>query len=79
MALDLETTLRTTGASFIETRNDFVDQKMIDELHAGGRIVCGWSTDDPIELRRLLDLGVDMVTTAEPGMARALLTQPSEQ
>jgi len=71
--VDLPAVLRATGAHFVEVRNDFIGQAMVEELHAAGRRVCGWSTDDPDELRRLRDIGVDMVTTDAPDKAREAL------
>lgn len=71
--VDLPATLRATGAHFVETRNDFIDQRMVEAMHADGRLVCGWSTNDPDELSRLCDIGIDMVTTDAPDIARDTL------
>lgn len=75
--VDLEATLRATGAEFVETRNDFLDAQLVGWLHARGHQVCGWSTNDPHQLLRLRALDVDMVTTDTPDVARKVLLADS--
>jgi len=75
--VNLAETLRLTGSSFVETRNDFLDRCLVDDLHRMGVTVCGWATDEEQELRRLSALGVDMVTVNAPDLARqAIGNQP---
>ncbi|MDX3549664.1 glycerophosphodiester phosphodiesterase [Streptomyces europaeiscabiei] len=67
--LNLEDYLQDTGCHFIETRNDFVDEALVQQVHARGVKICGWSTVDPVEIARLCTLGVDMVKTDAPDVA----------
>ena len=50
-----------------------VDAALVDAAHAAGLTVNAWTVDDPDELRRLADLGVDAVVTNVPDVALATL------
>jgi glycerophosphoryl diester phosphodiesterase len=63
-------TLGATRASFIETRNDFLDGEFVTQLHHMGVQVCGFSTNDNAEITRLVSLGVDLITTDAPDLVR---------
>ena len=71
--VDIPGILRATRPDFIETRNDFLDSKLVAQLHQLGVQVCGWSTVDRREINRLLSLRVDMVTTDAPDVARRII------
>jgi len=45
----------------------------VEEAHALGVRVYPWTVNDTTEMRRLLDLGVDGITTDRPDLLRALL------
>lgn len=45
----------------------------VDEVHAAGLRVGTWTADDPGEVARLLDQGVDAVASNDPGMALGVL------
>lgn len=71
--VNIDETLRATRANFIETRNDFLDAGYVTRMHDMGVQVCGWSTEDEREIARLVSLGVDMITTDAPDLARAVI------
>lgn len=43
-----------------------VTSRTIDRAHRAGRPVHVWTVDDPIEMQRLIDLGVDGIMTDDP-------------
>ena len=50
-----------------------VDASLVSALHARGRQVNVWTVDDPAEIRRLADLGVDSIITNDPKSTRTIL------
>jgi glycerophosphoryl diester phosphodiesterase len=55
--------LAPAGASFVEA------------VHAAGLRIGTWTVDEPEEVRRYLDWGVDAVASNDPGMALAVLAE----
>lgn len=49
------------------------DRSVVDESHAAGLAVHVWTVDDPSDLRRLSDWGVDAVFTNKPDVALSVL------
>ena len=55
-----------------------VTRKLLDAAHRRGIQVHVWTIDDPVEMARLLDLGVDGIMTDRPKVLRELLEQRGE-
>jgi glycerophosphoryl diester phosphodiesterase len=55
-----------------------VNERFVANAHQRGVHVHVWTIDDPDEMRRLLDLGVDGVMTDRPGVLRQVLTERGE-
>jgi glycerophosphoryl diester phosphodiesterase len=49
--------------------------QLVDLAHARGMDVHAWTVDDPAELGKLLDMGVDGIFTNRPAVLRALVDQ----
>jgi glycerophosphoryl diester phosphodiesterase len=73
--VNIAETLHATRANFIETRNDFLDAEFVTQLHQMDVQICGSSTDDHKEITRLVSLGVDMITTNAPDLARRVIEE----
>jgi glycerophosphoryl diester phosphodiesterase len=56
-------------------RMTIVDQRFVDRAHVVGIKVHVWTIDDPDEMRRLLDLGVDGLMTDKPAVLRDVLEE----
>jgi glycerophosphoryl diester phosphodiesterase len=55
-----------------------VDERFLARAHRRGIAVHVWTIDDPAEMARLLDLGVDGIMTDRPGVLRDVLTGRDE-
>lgn len=56
-------------------RLSIVDRRFVDAAHRRGIPVHVWTINDPDEMRRLLDLGVDGLITDRPSLLREVLTE----
>lgn len=52
-----------------------VNERFVDNAHRRGIHVHVWTIDDPAEMHRLLDLGVDGIMTDEPTTLRAVFRE----
>jgi glycerophosphoryl diester phosphodiesterase len=50
-----------------------VDEKLIQAAHDAGKHVHAWTINEPAEMRRLLDLGVDGIITNRPDLLNEVL------
>ena len=48
--------------------------ELVDQMHADGRTVAVWTVDDPDDIRRLAEWGVDAIITNKPDLCLKLLT-----
>ena len=55
-----------------------VDERFVERAHRRGIAVHVWTIDDPAEMARLLDLGVDGIMTDRPGVLRDVLAGRGE-
>jgi glycerophosphoryl diester phosphodiesterase len=60
------------GASLYHPQRTLCTEASVRRWHASGLAVNAWTTDDPVELRRLAALGIDGVFCDDPGAALAL-------
>jgi glycerophosphoryl diester phosphodiesterase len=52
-----------------------VDRRFVDGAHRIGLPVHVWTIDDPVEMERLLDLGVDGIMTDRPTVLKEVLVR----
>lgn len=66
---------REVGASALCPLHSLVDAELVAACRAAGLAVMPWTVNAPAEVRRLLGLGVDSVTTDRPDMAASALSR----
>ncbi len=49
------------------------DRRLVERAHGAGAVVHVWTIDEPLEMERLLDLGVDGIMTDRPALLRQVL------
>ena len=54
---------------------EFLDESQVRQIHAAGLRVVPWTVNNPEDWARLLDWGVDGITTDDPDRLAALLTE----
>jgi len=54
-----------------------VDEDLVAERHAQGQQINTWTCDEPDEIRRLADLGIDSIITNDPQNTRKILESRS--
>ncbi|HSP36717.1 MAG TPA: glycerophosphodiester phosphodiesterase [Frankiaceae bacterium] len=56
-------------------RLPIVDRRFLEDAHRRGVLVHVWTINEPDEMRRLLDLGVDGLITDRPSLLKSVLEQ----
>jgi glycerophosphoryl diester phosphodiesterase len=64
---------RAAGATDLGLDHTLVDGATVGAAHAAGLALGVWTVNDESEMTRLIDLGVDVITTDRPDLARRRL------
>ena len=70
-----EELVQRAGASIYCPNFQFLDQAQVRRLHAAGVAVLPWTVNDPADWQRLLQWGVDGITTDYPDRLAAMLRE----
>jgi glycerophosphoryl diester phosphodiesterase len=65
--------MEDADASALWQHAPLVDRALVEKVHAAEGLVYAWTVDDPEQMQRLLDMGVDGLCTNHPDRARALI------
>ncbi|MFO0957114.1 MAG: glycerophosphodiester phosphodiesterase family protein [Isosphaeraceae bacterium] len=57
------------GVDVLSVRTGLVSERLLEKAHAAGVEVHAWTIDDPKEIARMIDVGVDGIITNEPELA----------
>ncbi|MEV4255920.1 glycerophosphodiester phosphodiesterase family protein [Spirillospora sp. NPDC049652] len=61
------------GATMLSPEHDLITSALVEDAQALGLPVSTWTVNDPIDMGRLTDLGVDAIVTDHPDRLRAVL------
>jgi glycerophosphoryl diester phosphodiesterase len=59
----------------IHAEHVLIDRDLVDRLHAAGRTIGAWTVNNPADIQRMIDLGIDMLITDEPVTAAQLIAE----
>ena len=59
----------------LNVQHDLVETALVQKMHEQGRKIGVWTPNSAAELRRAVQIGVDMIITDEPGLARAIVLE----
>lgn len=73
LGITLPGAIAAAGAWGWSAHHGDLDQTLVDEAHALGLTVAAWTVNEPGDMARMIDLGVDLLVTDHPAEALALL------
>ncbi|MEO6067184.1 MAG: glycerophosphodiester phosphodiesterase [Gemmatimonadota bacterium] len=68
--LDLLAPLAAAGADTLWQETSLIDRAMVERLHGAGKRLIAWTANDPVEIERLVALGVDGICGNYPERIR---------
>ncbi len=66
---------RLASPRFVNHYFTDVNQRFVTVEHGRGRKINVWTVNDPIEMKRLFNLGIDGIITDDPSLARQVLEE----
>ena len=73
MRLRLPPLLAVAHAGALALHHSLVSRRLVDGVHARGAAFLTWTVNDPDEVARLAEIGVDAIVSDDPGMAVRVL------
>ena len=64
---------RAAGADLVHMQHGIVTAAQVDALHGAGLAVLTWTVNDPREMRRVTQLGVDAILSDDPRLLREMV------
>lgn len=61
------------GSSAVHPNHEFLLKAFVEECHASGLNVNSWTVDDPDDVKKCLEMGVDGIITDRPDLLRDML------
>lgn len=66
-------TVKDHGLDGVDLEMTAVDKPLVDAMRSAGLKAYVWTVDNPLDMKRLIDAGVDGITTNRPDVARSIL------
>jgi glycerophosphoryl diester phosphodiesterase len=65
---------KSSGAKGIGINYHYLSREAVNQFHAAGLLVSAWTVDDRKAMERMLEYGIDYVTTNRPDILREVLS-----
>lgn len=75
-ARDVPTDTQLAEVPSVAVQHLLVDAALVDRVHAGGGRIHVWTVDDPADMRRMRDMGVDTIMSNRPRVLQEVLDEP---
>ena len=72
MTFGLRLHLEHRACRYFSVDDFFVTQELVDEVQGAGKIIYAWTVNDPANMSRLIDYGIDGLVTDDIAQAREL-------
>lgn len=77
--ISLTDAILNSKSDFVEICNDYLSEDLVEEARKNNIYLCGWCADTKEEIRWLMELGIDIITTNNVAMAVQVIAEMEEE
>lgn len=73
--VNLTDAILSSKSDFVEICNDYLDKPLVEEARKNNIYLCGWCADTKEEIKWLIEMGMDIITTNNVDMAVEMISK----